>query len=868
MHVQVALRIEGASRRGVRMALGVLVLCLGVLAAPLGAWGQPPAPGDASGAVSGADVAVPHAVESEPIPEPSPEPEEDVHTDEPAMPQGPDTVDTGAAPRMPGATIPRPILPVRPSVPVTPAPQPSVPMPAPVQPIAPGKPAGLVSPSGAPTGDAANAGGGQASFRPSGGETQQKDFDVNYEDTDLIQIVKSIGAMTGRNFDIDPQIGSLKVTIVAHRKISADMAYAVLESILSSRGYTMLPTLNGDLVKIVPTGDAQEKPPLVVGADAAPAGFDTVSTHIVPVNHADVTELQSLLPSVGSKNAQIRAYAKTNTLIITDNADGIRNVLKLLKELDVPGYDARIEIFPLEYTRAEILAQQVLDVLGAAAGTANPAGGAVVQRPVIPQRPGARPAVPGQPQQMVVGTRQETLQITPDERMNALIVKASDAMMERVRDLIKKLDKELPYEANNMNIVELQNADAEKMEQALNAVIGTTPRQGAAGGGGAPQGGGAATAEVQPFEKKVIITKYERTNALLILASPQDFKVLRELIARLDIPTRQVHVEAIIMDVIIGDKYTLSVESTSLKANDAFALNNVVKLANILQGGVLGAGGVGTTVGVLSGTTKISNPAGTGGTVTIPNIPLLISMLQNVTNLDILSQPSLTTIDNEKAEFIVGQEVPFITGSSRSLDQTTVNSSVFSNVNREDVGIKLNVTPQISQGDNVLLDLGVEVSQTVASDIGADVNIVGPTVQKSKVANKVTIMDGCTGVIAGLVSESTDRTINQTPVLGDVPVLGWLFRSKASNRSKRNLAILVTPNIVRQGVDLERMTQYRMDEFDRANIDVLFEKGFIKKVRQRADLRENYRPSATKSAEFQENKGKMGAFSQGKMRQP
>jgi general secretion pathway protein D len=191
----------------------------------------------------------------------------------------------------------------------------------------------------------------------------------------------------------------------------------------------------------------------------------------------------------------------------------------------------------------------------------------------------------------------------------------------------------------------------------------------------------------------------------------------------------------------------------------------------------------------------------------------------------------------------VGQEVPFITGSSRSLDQSAIGASVYSRVEREDVGIMLKVVPQISEGDYVSMELEVEVSEVVQSSVGADVNVVGPTLSKSNVTTETVIKDGSTGVLGGLIREATDRSIRQPPYLGDLPLLGWLFRTKNNRRQKRNLVLLVTPYIMKEGIDMDRVTQYRMDQFNKANLDVLFEKGYIKKIKKRHRMRNDYRPT-------------------------
>ena len=204
------------------------------------------------------------------------------------------------------------------------------------------------------------------------------------------------------------------------------MAYYVLESILYTKGFKLVPTLDGKLIKVMPVADGAEKTPLHIGIDE-PKGFDTVSTYVVPVKYADVTEVSSLLKTLGSKNARVDAYANTNTLIINDTADGIRNMLTLLKQIDIPGYDTKMEIFTLEYTRAEVVQGQIQEVLMGQDTTQRPGAAAGGARPANTITPNTRPRtnVPGQQQSTIVGSRDETLRIVGDERLNALIVVAT-----------------------------------------------------------------------------------------------------------------------------------------------------------------------------------------------------------------------------------------------------------------------------------------------------------------------------------------------------------------------------------------------------------------------------------------------------------
>jgi len=662
---------------------------------------------------------------------------------------------------------------------------------------------------------------------------------LDFEEENLLDVIKIIGAQTGKNFDIDPQLAQMKVTLISHAPIPASMAYDILGSILQMRGYDMVEVLEGHLVRIVQSGQFIEKSPLRIGRDEEPIGYDQMATHIVPILYANASDLQALLEQLGSQIAIVSVYEKTNMLIITDTADGIRNMLQFIQEIDVPGYETEMEIFTLEYTRAEVLATQIQDILGVGAEGGGPQERAAA--PVrVPRQP-ARPQVPGRQTSTVV-SHEETMRIVSDERLNALIVLASAPLMEQVRELVTLLDTPTDYESDNLDVYELLNATAADVEEALNAVIGLTPRK----EGQQQGGGGATTAEVQPFEKMVQITSYEQNNSLLVVASPQDYRVIRELIAQLDVPSRQVHVDAVIMEVTINDNFDLSVELAGIDGEDGFGLNNVVSLATVLTEGPLAAVGEGGALaGVIDGTTELTIPDGAGGFITqeVPNVPLLLTVLESITEVNVLAQPGLTTKDNVEAEVVVGQEVPFITGSSRSLDQSAIGASVYSRVEREDVGIMLKVVPQISEGDYVSMELEVEVSEVVQSSVGADVNVVGPTLSKSNVTTETVIKDGSTGVLGGLIREATDRSIRQPPYLGDLPLLGWLFRTKNNRRQKRNLVLLVTPYIMKEGIDMDRVTQYRMDQFNKANLDVLFEKGYIKKIKKRHRMRNDYRPT-------------------------
>lgn len=730
-------------------------------------------------------------------------------------------------------------------------------------------------------------GGAKLANAPSGpdlppGATPDEEALFNFNDRPLMEVLQHIATLTGKNFDVDPSIGAQTVTIITHDKFPPDMAYELLESILNARGFSLVENLDGRIINVVASPDAPgtAKTPLRVGItpDNIPEGYDTFSTHVVAIKYADPSEIMTALQKLGTKSASIDTYLPTSTLIITDTANGLRRMLKFIELADIPGNDTAMEIFTLEYTRAEMVATQIEQVLLDAEG-----GGAQQQtsrttttRPTTtttrPTRPTTR-TVPGADTAEVIGSNKQVLRMVPDERLNALIVVATAGMMAQVRDMVKQLDSPTPVENNNMHIYELLNADAELMEQALQPLIGTAPRRqeggGGAGGGGGAAGGGAGAVgspEVQPFEQKVQITRYDQTNSLLIVASPQDYKTLEAYIARLDVPQRQVYVKASVMDVALNDTFNLQVNAASISGSDGFGLTDtsllpVTNLATALTNptgagagllsGVLGLGSAG---GISAGIFDDITIDYGGREYSIPFVPVLFQALETLSDLEVLSQPSLTTIDNEESSITVGKEVPFITGSSRPQTATGGTDGEYSGfgttrIQREDVGVKLKVTPQISEGDNVLLETEIEVSDIADTDprVGTP-DIVGPTTNKSLFTSKVLVKDGSTAVLAGLIRDSTNRTRNQTPLLGDAPLVGWLFRSKKDTRQKSNLVVLVTPHIVKESVDMERLTLHKLNEYHDANLDELFDQGFFKKVKKKQESRKSHRPTFDESA--------------------
>jgi len=712
------------------------------------------------------------------------------------------------------------------------------------------------------------------------GRTPDEPISFDFTDIPLYDVIKRIGMLTGRNFDVDPSAQNITVTLITHDAIPPEMAYEVLEALLARRGYSLVENLDGHIVEVVATADATNsvKIELYQGLEFIPDDFDGYSTHLVRVQYADAAELSSALKLVASNTARIDTYAPTNMLLITDTSDGLRRVRAFLEQVDIPGLDTTMEFFIIKYASADALASQIEQVLlddgtgSAVTSTTTRARPTPVTRTTT--RPVSRPTVPGAAPSQVIGERQETLRMVPDERLNALIVVASSGMMERVRDLIKRLDTPTPIESNNLHIYELLNADAEQVEEALQPMLGGSGRRSTRSSGASRAGTQQAAAstsgaaDIQPFEQEVSVSRYDQTNSLLIMASPQDYRVLEGFIARLDVAPRQVYVEATVMSVSITDGFSLDVNAAGVTGNDGFGLTRSSTIASLYStmtdatslasaGGqfALGLLGLGTDGGFSTGVRRDITIEVDGQDVEIPYVPVLLQALETLTDLEVLSQPSLVTIDNEEASIKVGQEVPTVSASSRpatNSDGDIVSSSYgTTRVERQDVGIQLTVTPQISEGEKVRLDLNVEISEVAnAEQSVGDANILGPTLNKSLVQNIVWVKDGETAVVAGLIRDSVSHNSSSAPILGDLPLIGWLFGSRGKQGIRQNMVLLLTPHIIKEGTDLERLTQHSVTEYHNYNIQQMFQEGFFKRVKQKKSDRNDHHPTLSRSEEL------------------
>ena len=600
---------------------------------------------------------------------------------------------------------------------------------------------------------------------------EKKTISMDFDQVDIKVFIKFISELTGKNFVVDDKVRG-KVTVLSPSKISVDEAYMVFESVLEVHGFTTVPA--GKVIKVVPSVEARQKSVELRKAPGfVPRPDDRIITQIMPLLYANAQEVRKLLAPMVSKQGVVIAYDPTDTLIITDFQSNIQRLLSIVEEIDVEFQEATISVLPLEYASAEKLAETVSRLLESK----------------LKQVKGRRAGPP--------------LRILSYERINMLVVLADRQNTQMVKTLIKTLDQPTPKGAGNIQVVYLANAQAEELAKVLAGLPAKA----------APKG----KQPVISSEVKVVADK--ATNSLVITAKPEEFQVLEPIILKLDIPRKQVYVEALIMEVratlqiSVGVDWTVADEtSLPLGADDGVAFGGSrTSGASVLD--ELGRLTVpsGLTAGV------VSFPVTIGG-VTFSNLAALITAAQTDNNFNIISTPQLMTLDNEEASVVVAENIPF---STRVDEGTAVTDRAIQSLEYRDVGVTLKVTPQINEKRFVKLKIFEEISRVVSetTQVTPTQVVLAPTTTKRTAETNVQVRDGQTVVIAGLVGDNVDISSTKVPCLGDIPIVGWLFKSETRNTSRTNLLIFLTPYIVATPEEAEEIYRRKasyMDELTRS----------------------------------------------------
>ncbi len=571
---------------------------------------------------------------------------------------------------------------------------------------------------------------------------QENQITLNLKDADIRALISTVSKFTGKNFVVDPRVKA-KVTVVSSATMSENEVYEVFLSVLQVHGYAAVSV--GNIIKIVPEVNAKQGPLPVIRHKSG--NGDELITKVITLDHVPAAQLVPILRPLVPQQGHLAAYNPTNTLIITDHAANIKRLMQIIDNIDRPESD-ELEIIPLKHASASELVR-ILNSLHAT---------------------GAAKAAPADKQ----------ITLAADERTNSILMSGERAARLKIRATIAHLDTPLENEAGNTHVIYLKYAKAEDIVTILTGVQKNQE---------ASKKKTAGKTAVVNQATDVDIQSDEATNALIITAGPDVVRRMKSIIRQLDIRRAQVLVESIIAEISnnTGREYS----SQFVVGGKEGGSDDSVPI------GVGNFGGASGIIGLFSGDPQtISGSLGDGISIGAgkdkgTRFAFLLKALSADAATNILSTPSIVTMDNQEAEIVIAQNVPFLTGSFTTGADGASNP--FQTVERQDVGITLKVTPQINEGNTIKLDINQEVSN-VAQAATATGDII---TNKRSISTSVLVEDGEILVLGGLIDDTLRDQVSKVPVLGDIPLLGWLFRSHSTTKEKQNLMVFMRPSIMR-----------------------------------------------------------------------
>lgn len=669
-------------------------------------------------------------------------------------------------------------------------------------------------------GDTTSAAGSNAKKAESGAlTTAQKDkfakasiediTDANFPETiesfdfpnaDIQDIVKAISELTGKNFIIDNGLRG-KITIIAPSKITVAEAYKAFLSALAINGYAIVP--QGKFLKIRSARNAQ-RDSIETYSGAYYPNADQMITRIIHLKHISAEAVNRDLRILSSKDGEMSVYPPTNSIILSDYGSNIDRVMKIISQLDVAGFDDQMEVIKVNYAKAKDIADLIDKVVNKGQTNNNRTqGGFSAGVPRFPRTTGSQG-----------GQGSASYTVIPDDRTNSLIVIGNKAGIQKIKQLLAKLDFRIrPDEAGGVYVYYVRNGDAKKIAATLQGVAkDAAPKPAAAGASPAlptinPTQGVQAPQEI--FGGDVKIQADEGTNSLIVVASKQDYEVVLNLLRKIDIPRDQVYVEAVIMEMTATDAQDYQIgyfkfDSSGAKAGfNGFQSTSLTELLSP-------SGGKGTILGFGSGDKiKIPQSPGSTNTLEISSILGFINFLKTNANANILSTPQLLALDAQDALIEVGDKV--VTGSQATggaNGAATVVTPTF-----EDATIQLKIKPFISPTTNsIRMELKSNIKQLSAAKTPAQFETSTQPLATRKLETNIVVRNGDTAVLGGLMKEDDIEKIAKVPLLGDIPILGWLFKSRSSSKQKTNMLIFITPKILRSSNDADQLLGQKINE--------------------------------------------------------
>jgi general secretion pathway protein D len=610
----------------------------------------------------------------------------------------------------------------------------------------------------------------------------------NYKDADLSQIIQAVSEVTGKNFIIDPRVNA-KVTMLSATPMSPAAFYEAFLAVLQVYGYVAVPA--GKVIKIIPNTDARQLPSIDLPNNVS-ATSDEIVTQIITMKNVSAAQLVPLLRPLIPQQGHLAAYPSGNMLIISDRASNVSRIMHIIARMDESG-DEPVDVIKLNNASATELVRTVNQL---SQGQAAESGGAPVK-------------------------------IIADERTNSVLVSGEKSLRLKIKALIVNLDTPLSS-GGDTQVRYLRYADAEKIADKLKgqATASAKALGGPQNGAGAAAGGGGANVDAS-----VTIWADVSTNALIMTAPPKIMKSLMAVIDKLDIRRAQVQVEAIIVEVDVNKSSNLGVQwilygqgnstvpaavsnlpgsGTSIVDLAALALSGGTSALSSATSSATNTGTTGTT-GISSSTIGIGTTLAVGrfNSKSGTNFAAIVQALRSDSSSNIISTPSLITMNNEEAEVKVTQEIPLITGSySSSTASVGGTTSPFTTIQREEVGTILKVTPHINEGNSVQLKIEQEDSSPGAKlTDSADIST-----NKRSIKTTVLIEDGGILVLGGLMSDTVTESEDRVPVLGAIPLLGNLFKSRSGSRQKKNLLVFIRPKILRDADATEALSEMQYND--------------------------------------------------------
>lgn len=597
---------------------------------------------------------------------------------------------------------------------------------------------------------------------------------LNLKDADIRSLIETVAAATGRNFVVDPRVKA-KVTVVSARPMDREEVYQVFLSVLQVHGYAAVQV--GEVVKILPDVNAKQGPVITATKESGGTG-DELVTRVIPIKNVPAAQMVPILRPLVPQQGHLAAYPNSNVLVVSDRAANIHRLISIIDRIDRPD-SQEIEVVPLQHASATEVVQIINSL-----NRKDAQGG----------------QVPGQ------------ATLAADERSNSILLSGDTAARLRIRGLIAHLDTPLEG-GGNSQVVYLKYAKAVELAPILLGITQFEAQEN-------QQQGNATTSE--SVDDNVDIQADETTNALIITAMPAKFESIRRIIKQLDIRRAQVLVDAVIAEVSTGLAKDLGFQFAYVPTDRSGSgtpavgfLDSNFTLPSLFADNITDTiTGIGN--GFFAGAAKRSGK---------DRWAAIIRALEADAATNILSTPSIVTLDNEEAEIVVAQNVPFITGQftdTGSGADTSVNP--FQTIEREDVGITLRITPQINEGDSVQLNVEQETSTLSSSTVASDL-----ITNKRAIKTSVLVKDQQTLVLGGLIEDTYRDSVQKVPLLGDIPLLGHLFKITTTTKAKQNLMVFIHPIIIRDQATSSIATNSKYQYLQARQIDAkLDDRGLIK----------------------------------------